>query len=157
EALKDAGFQINREGKDYISIKDAETGEKLRLKGAIYEQHFTPSRALEIADSAGAGSARKPDIRRANEARRELEAAIQRRTKYNEKRYQVRERPAVEINNQRQDASRGARQQAASDALDRDAVARPANDRAMRADRVDDVAMATDRAIQGTDSHPRHI
>ena len=152
EALKDAGFQINREGKDYISIKDAETGEKLRLKGAIYEQHFTPSRALEIADLSGAGIARKPNIRRADEARRELEAAISRRAEYNKKRYQVRERPAAEIYNKRQDASRGARQQAAPDALDRNAVARAVNDRSMRANRADCVAVPAHGAISSADS-----
>ncbi len=35
-ALREAGLDINREGKDYITVKDPDSGEKIRLKGGIY-------------------------------------------------------------------------------------------------------------------------
>jgi hypothetical protein len=41
-ALKEAGLSINRAGKDYISVKDPESGKKLRFKGAIYHEGWTP-------------------------------------------------------------------------------------------------------------------
>ena len=35
-ALREAGLEINREGQDYISVKDTDSGEKIRLKGGVY-------------------------------------------------------------------------------------------------------------------------
>ncbi len=46
EALKEVGFEINRQGKDYVSAKDPETGTKYRLKGGIYEAEFTIDRTM---------------------------------------------------------------------------------------------------------------
>lgn len=34
-ALREAGLDINREGKDYITVKDPDSGEKIRMKGGI--------------------------------------------------------------------------------------------------------------------------
>ena len=155
-ALKDAGFTINREGKDYISVKDDETGQKLRLKGAIYEQNFTPSRTIEIADSIGARSAREPDIGRAEQASREFEAAIKRRAQYNEKRYFVRERTVDSINQQRSDANPGPLQTVTPGVLDGDAFAGVAYDPSLHADRDFDVDVAADRAISGANSEQRN-
>ncbi len=148
DALKDAGFKINREGKDYISIRDAETGEKIRLKGAIYEQDFTPGRAIEITDRARAGSARKPDQRRAESARKELEAAIDRRSEYNEGRYKIRERPVNRGDKDSKDAGRSAHQQAAEPAYDVDAMANIDNDRTVQLGNSADVALASGSSIQ---------
>jgi hypothetical protein len=147
DALKDAGFQINRAGKNYISIKDTE-GNKLRLKGAIYEEHFTPSRAIEIADSTRTRSNRKADKRRAEEARRELEKAIKRRAEYNEKRYQIREQTAPEINQGDKRVDRSAHQQTAQNAFDHDVMAAPADSNAVQPDRADDMDMAANSIIQ---------
>ena len=36
--LTEAGLEINRAGKDYLTVKDPESGEKLRLKGGIYAE-----------------------------------------------------------------------------------------------------------------------
>ncbi|MFX4250866.1 relaxase/mobilization nuclease domain-containing protein, partial [Escherichia coli] len=49
DSLKELGFDINRAGKNYITIKAPETGEKYRLKGTLYEQDFNVSRAIESA------------------------------------------------------------------------------------------------------------
>lgn len=85
-SIKEIGLGINRAGKDYITIID-EDGNKFRLKGAIYGEHFSTERALEITDSGREnifGESIRGDV---GAARKELEAAIQRRAKYNEHRY----------------------------------------------------------------------
>lgn len=40
EQLENAGLEINRTGKDYITIKDPNSGAKLRLKGGIYRNEW---------------------------------------------------------------------------------------------------------------------
>ena len=45
-ALKEAGYVINRAGKDYISIK-TQGGDKLRFKGTIYREEWTPKVVIE--------------------------------------------------------------------------------------------------------------
>ena len=44
-ALHEAGLTINRAGKDYISVKDPVSGKKLRFKGALYREDWTPRTA----------------------------------------------------------------------------------------------------------------
>lgn len=39
-ALQEAGLEINRAGKDHITVKDPDSGEKLRLKGGMYAEHW---------------------------------------------------------------------------------------------------------------------
>lgn len=90
-ALEDAGLSINRQGKDYISVKPSRDKKAIRLKGAIYEQHWTVERAVEIANSAREAGDRKPDERRAEAARGELERIIESRACYNQERYRARD------------------------------------------------------------------
>ncbi len=40
QALQDIGLQINRQGKDYITVIEPNSKEKLRLKGAMYAEQF---------------------------------------------------------------------------------------------------------------------
>ncbi|MCC8108171.1 MAG: relaxase/mobilization nuclease domain-containing protein [Planctomycetes bacterium] len=40
-ALREAGLDINREGRDYITVKDPASGEKIRLKGGVYGAGWT--------------------------------------------------------------------------------------------------------------------
>ena len=46
-ALQEKGLTINRAGKDYISVVMPESGQKLRFKGTIYREQWTPRVALE--------------------------------------------------------------------------------------------------------------
>ena len=46
-ALEQAGFEVARQTKSSISIKDPEGGRNIRLKGAIYEQDFRLSQELQ--------------------------------------------------------------------------------------------------------------
>ncbi len=48
-ALMEAGFQIPRAGKDYITAFDAETNERLRLRGDIFREDWTRTEAVERA------------------------------------------------------------------------------------------------------------
>jgi hypothetical protein len=43
--LREAGMEINRAGKEYITVKDPDSGEKLRLKGGIYAAQWTAKTA----------------------------------------------------------------------------------------------------------------
>ena len=101
-ALREAGLEVPRQGKDYITAADPEGGGKWRLKGAIYEQDFQRGRldgSVATEDRAGPATDRGTDSERAEEARRQLEAERARRVVYHRARYQgahpVDERGAV--------------------------------------------------------------
>ena len=90
QTLAGAGLEINRAGKDYITVKDPEGGEKLRLKGGIYAEHWK----LELADreiegqdrtgSAGNGSTDPAAVRHLES---EFARIIEKRAQYNRGRY----------------------------------------------------------------------
>jgi antitoxin component HigA of HigAB toxin-antitoxin module len=86
-ALKEAGLIINRAGKDYISVKDPESGKKLRMKGAFYREGWTPKTAEP--DDAGESEEEKQEKTRKTVARLEndLDRVLEKRAAYNEKRY----------------------------------------------------------------------
>jgi len=90
-ALREADLEINRAGKDYITVKDPASGEKLRLKGGIYAEHWQlaglPGRAHAGQDRTGPAGARSPDPATIHRLGRELAAIIDRRAAYNRSRY----------------------------------------------------------------------
>ena len=90
-ALQEAGLQVPRQGKDYLTVQDPESGEKFRMKGRIYEKGWTYDREL---DRAVAAAAVRPDSRdrgidlgRAEAARDALEAAMRSRAAHHAERY----------------------------------------------------------------------
>ena len=90
-ALKEAGLQVPRQGKDYLTVQDPESGEKFRMKGRIYEKGWTYDREL---DRAAATAAVRPDSRdrgidfgRAEAARDALEETMRRRAAHHAERY----------------------------------------------------------------------
>ena len=89
ESLKEAGFEINRQGQDYVSIKDKESGQKIRLKGVIYAADFSTEELEGSGDPAEGqereGSTRDPE--RSRECRLEFEERLKRISEYNQKRY----------------------------------------------------------------------
>ncbi|MFJ5692093.1 relaxase/mobilization nuclease domain-containing protein [Providencia stuartii] len=87
DSLKEMGFEINREGKNYLSIKDPESGEKFRLKGTIYERDFTHSGTLEKAERERTRDYSKPDERIAGEFAERVNRHIEKRAEYNANRY----------------------------------------------------------------------
>jgi len=92
KALQDAGLEINRQGKDYISVKDPQTPEQkaFRLKGAIYGEDWTTEQLSRTA-SKEAGSREAAGRGIGNErnelARNELAKGIRERAEYNTARY----------------------------------------------------------------------
>jgi hypothetical protein len=88
-ALENLG-EINRQGKDYISIRTEPGAKPIRLKGPIYGIEFDGESFRK--DSATVESRprgrEQPDFGAAQAARAELEKAISRRAEYNAKRFQ---------------------------------------------------------------------
>ncbi len=101
EALTEAGLEINRAGKDYITVKDPESGAKLRLKGGIYAEHWQyderqfsgqpqpldSGRTHQGQDRAGQAGDRSPDPTTIQHLAAELERVIEKRAQYNRGRY----------------------------------------------------------------------
>lgn len=102
-ALQEAGLEINRAGKDYITVKDPDSGEKLRLKGGMYAEHWDFSqfvgRTSEGQSRTGAAGDGEPDPATVQRLERELAAVIAKRAQYNRGRYP---RPAWEFGKQHQ-------------------------------------------------------
>ena len=89
-ALREAGLEINRAGKDYITVKDPDSGDKLRLKGGIYAEHWNferPYRTNQGQKRAGRAENRENDPATIRELEQELCRVIEKRTQYNRKRY----------------------------------------------------------------------
>jgi len=93
-SLKEIGFAIPRQGANYITIHDKDTDIKIRLKGAIYEQHWTTERTAETENSRAAQRDRSAAPTRVEELERKIEGRISSRCEYNQKRYS-RRKPEV--------------------------------------------------------------
>ena len=89
-ALEEVGFEVPRQGKDYVTARDPDSGKRWRLKGALYEHDFQPER-LDFPAAQPAGgrpAADRGDGRaRARAARRELERRRKRRAAFHRGRY----------------------------------------------------------------------
>ncbi|MFT6105135.1 MAG: hypothetical protein ACJA1E_001563 [Paracoccaceae bacterium] len=55
EALTDAGFDIPRAGKAYLTAQDPDTGERWRLKGEIFHENWQADPAEREAERDPAG------------------------------------------------------------------------------------------------------
>ena len=89
-ALREAGLEINREGQDYISVKDPDSGEKIRLKGGVYgtEWKFENSgRTHEGEGRAGADRDGEGFQRTVADLEGQLAGVITKRAAYNVGRY----------------------------------------------------------------------
>ncbi|MYA45529.1 MAG: relaxase/mobilization nuclease domain-containing protein [Acidobacteria bacterium] len=88
--LEEAGFEVPRQGKDYLTVRDPESGKRLRLKGALYQHDFEPERLDRPAkepDGSRPPSDRGDGGERAEAAWRELAQRRERRAAYHRKRY----------------------------------------------------------------------
>lgn len=81
--------EINRQSKDYISIRLDGEKKPVRLKGPIYDEEFDGRSVREAAAAAQRRPAgrERPDRVAAEAARAELAEALQRVAEYNKKRY----------------------------------------------------------------------
>lgn len=94
-ALREAGLEINRAGRHYITVKDPESGEKLRLKGGIYAEQWKfefPGRENAGQDRERAAGDGSPDPETVRRFEQELERVVEKRARYNRGRYLQRDR-----------------------------------------------------------------
>jgi len=85
--LKDAGFSIPRQGKNYITVVDENTQKRHRLKGGIYEQGFSITATLGSEKSAASRTIdrdQQPDV---GDILKRLKQSISKRYQYNRTRY----------------------------------------------------------------------
>lgn len=108
-SLQDAGLEINRQGKDYISVRPEPGAKPIRLKGVVYGEGFEISfdRAAALRAELGYGKSREPggpdqdqdtirgwrnpesDAKRASAASAKFAALVERRARFNTRRYCV--------------------------------------------------------------------
>ena len=90
-SLEEAGFEINRLGQDYLSIRDKESGQKFRMKGVLYDANFTPEKLERSGDSPEEkkGGRSAPDPERGRRYRIEFEKQLRKVCEYNQKRYRI--------------------------------------------------------------------
>jgi hypothetical protein len=86
--LKGAGFEITREGKDYITVLDRDTGKRIRLKGSLFSKERFNARETR-APGVRYGV---PDFARAAECAAKLEPMVAARARFHQQRYGVEHR-----------------------------------------------------------------
>ena len=89
-ALEGLGFEVPRQGRHYVTIRRPETGERLRLKGGLYEADFDRERVIrQVREPSGDRDPadRGDDAKRAAEAWRDLEEKRLKRADYHRARY----------------------------------------------------------------------
>jgi len=82
-ALKEAGFKIPREGKNYITVEDSETGDKYRMKGSLYDKEdFNSVKNISFPKEEA-----KPNPEKAAKLQLKLNRLTDARGKYNREYY----------------------------------------------------------------------
>ncbi|MDA7425004.1 relaxase family protein [Thalassococcus lentus] len=92
DALTDAGFEIPRASKNYITAKDPDTGERWRLKGEIFHDDWQaepPRREIERGPGDNTQRPRRLDGISARELQKRFQQHCDQRAAYNRDRYQV--------------------------------------------------------------------
>ena len=91
EALKEAGFEVPRAGKNYITVKDPETNERWRLKGEFFYEDWraetTLDRKVECRPGTDTPRERRLDGSTVAELQRRFEDHCRKRAGYNQDRY----------------------------------------------------------------------
>ena len=80
------GFEISRQGKDYLSIKN-ENGRNVRLKGAFYEQFFEADKARRAIAEAERGGNRESHRGEVEQAREQLQQSVKAKLRENRQRF----------------------------------------------------------------------
>lgn len=92
DVLVDAGFEIPRASKSYITAKDPDTGERWRLKGEIFHDDWQaepPSREIERGPGDSTQRPRRLDGISVGELQERFQQHCDQRAAYNRDRYQV--------------------------------------------------------------------
>lgn len=96
-ALEASGFEIARETKTSISIKNPEGGQNLRLKGAIYEQTYGISASVQETIRERSREHKNQSTERLEQAERIYKTGIERKRAEHSRKYQ-REQPTYSKN-----------------------------------------------------------
>ena len=89
-ALEGLGFEVPRHGRHYVTILQPATGERLRLKGGLYEADLDPEKVIRSVREPSVDrepADRGDDATRAAEAWRDLEERRLKRAEYHLARY----------------------------------------------------------------------
>lgn len=92
DTLTDAGFEIPRASKNYITAQDPDTGERWRLKGEIFHDDWQaepPRREIERGPGDSTQGPRRLDDISAGELQERFQQHCDQRAAYNRDRYQV--------------------------------------------------------------------
>jgi len=84
-SVQELGFEVPRQGKNYITVES--DGNKIRMKGALYERDWHIDRALEATSQNRERDYSKPDARSAQIFAERVEKHIAARAEYNYQRY----------------------------------------------------------------------
>ena len=91
EALQEAGFEVPRAGKNYLTVKDPDTDERWRLKGEIFNEDWTAETTTEreagSRHGADAHRERRLDRHSVGELQERFEDHCRKRAGYNQDRY----------------------------------------------------------------------
>ena len=87
QALESFGFEVSRQTKKSISIKDPEGGKALRLKGAMYEESFRNDGSIRERIESSARAYQSERAERIQRNKRVYQAGIAKRKDYLQKRY----------------------------------------------------------------------
>lgn len=90
--LEGAGFEVARQTKSNISIKDPEGGRNIRLKGVIYEQDFRLSKELQRDIEQRSREHKESTAERLQTARERYKYGVERKQAELEKRYKREQR-----------------------------------------------------------------
>lgn len=154
DALTDAGFEIPRASKNYITAKDPETGERWRLKGEIFHEnwHATPTeREIERGSGHDPTGTRRLDGISAGELQERFQQHCDQRAAYNRDRYQVlSERQQERVGEAERDDQALVDDLAVGDRGDGIILDRDSADRELVLDRLDH-ALGDDEAWPDTD------
>ncbi|WP_156510549.1 relaxase/mobilization nuclease domain-containing protein [Labrenzia sp. OB1] len=90
-ALEGAGFELPRQGKTYLTVKDPDSGTRWRLKGDIFHADWTrektAERAAERDHRASAPGSERLAARSLSDLRDKYRAHVEKRRLYNQQRY----------------------------------------------------------------------
>lgn len=100
EQLKKGGFEVARETKSSISIKDPSGSKNIRLKGALYERDFRFSEETRAAIERANRTYQEQREQRLSFVRGTFKKAHQAKCSYNEKRYSTRNQINSEFDQQ---------------------------------------------------------
>lgn len=85
-AIKELGFDITRQGKNYITIQDRTTLKRMRLKGIFYEEHFNRGDYERMHEERTNDFAR-PNPEREQDYAKKISSHIENRATYHRSRY----------------------------------------------------------------------